>query len=92
MMKGIKYCGECSFYDWEKCLICGNEEKLTGPFFDNCPLPDVEEVRHGYWIKQPVSQELCGVEYYRCSLCNHEEQYKPPYCPFCGAKMDRKKD
>ena len=89
-MKGIKYCGECCFYDWEKCLICGNEKKLTGPFFDNCPLPDVEEVRHGHWIKQPVSQELCGVEYYRCSLCNHEEQYKPPYCPFCGAKMDGK--
>lgn len=56
------------------------------------PLPDVEEVRHGEWIKQLVSQELCGVEYYRCSLCNHEEQYKPPYCPFCGAKMDGKKD
>ncbi len=51
---------------------------------------DVEEVRHGEWIKQHVSQELCGVEYYCCSLCNREEQYKPPYCPHCGAKMDEK--
>lgn len=57
---------------------------------DNIPAADVKEVRHGYWVKQQVSQELCGVEYYCCSLCNHEEQYKPPYCPFCGAKMDGK--
>lgn len=77
--------------------ICDAQENFYGSvevvFVDDIaaiPSADVEEVRHGEWIKQCVSQELCGIEYYRCSLCNREEQYKPPYC-HCGARMDGKK-
>ena len=28
-----------------------------------------------------------------CSLCgNPNKQYKPPYCPHCGAKMDKEQE
>lgn len=44
---------------------------------------DVVEVRHGEWIDRD------GKTW--CSLCQaSNKQYKPPYCPHCGAKMDEK--
>lgn len=73
---------------WED--LTDKEKAKVLAYLLTSPTVDVEEVRHGEWIKQHVSQELCGVEYYHCSLCNHEEQYKPPYCPHCGARMDKK--
>lgn len=51
------------------------------------PAADVEPVRHGYW----------QVGYFRdrvCSRCLHPDNdlddYPHPYCPNCGAKMDKK--
>ena len=44
---------------------------------------DVVEVRHGHWIDRDDKTW--------CSLCDaSNKQYKPPYCPHCGAKMDEK--
>lgn len=47
---------------------------------------DLQEVRHGSWIKT----EHKG---YKCSLCNclsslFDENLKSEFCPWCGAKMD----
>ncbi len=51
------------------------------------PAADVKPVRHGYW----------QVGYFRdrvCSCCLHPDNdlddYPHPYCPNCGAKMDKK--
>jgi hypothetical protein len=45
------------------------------------PTADVVEVRHGRWI------DRYGKTW--CSLCKaSNKQYKPPYCPHCGARMD----
>ena len=42
---------------------------------------DVAEVKHGEWVDRD------GKTW--CSLCEaSNKQYKPPYCPHCGAKMD----
>ena len=44
---------------------------------DDAPAVDAEPVRHGSWY------------YCECSACKGIcIQYKPPYCPNCGAKMD----
>lgn len=54
------------------------------------PAADVEEVKHGEWIDKLV--ECNGVAEIKsvCSLCgNPNKRYKPPYCPHCGAKMDK---
>lgn len=45
------------------------------------PAADVVEVKHGEWIDRD--------EKTWCSNCDaSNKQYKPPYCPHCGAKMD----
>ena len=44
------------------------------------PIEDAEAVRHGEW------EHRQGINV--CSLCGRREYIKPPYCPYCGAKMD----
>lgn len=52
-------------------------------FAETLPTAEVVEVRHGYWIDKDDKTW--------CSLCQvSNKQYKPPYCPHCGAFMDGK--
>ena len=49
---------------------------------------DVAEVRHGRWVntKKEVEQ-IC-----KCSECGYPISYfwsRTPYCPNCGARMDK---
>ena len=63
---------------------------LTDEFYgamqaiDELPSADVVQVVHAYWIDTE--------NYYRrwrCSACSgHTKETHPPFCPFCGAKMD----
>lgn len=50
---------------------------------DSIPTSDVQEVKHGHWIKDPES----GIT--RCSECDWtlEVAWESNYCPDCGAKM-----
>ena len=56
------------------------------------PVADVAEVRHGRWIEQSPDFDLCGVAYYKCSVCGKEQQLNSHYCQFCGAKMDERSE
>ena len=49
---------------------------------------DVQEVKHGKWIKPtPCSQEYCN----QCGLTPKMVfGVLPNYCPHCGAKMDKR--
>lgn len=65
------------------------------------PAADVAPVRHGRWIK---SSE-CPEEYDICSVCGKNDKHRsrgnwehdmvesvPPFCKWCGAKMDGGQD
>lgn len=103
-MKGIRICGECANYSYKKhkCLLgCNKETDPRSKFYDDCPLPDAVEVKHGRNIT-----EMHPVDEFVCSECGfimqdftevhidedtrdttyHECYIK--YCPNCGAKMD----
>lgn len=63
------------------------------------PTADVQEIKHGKWIKDIREQRDDGEIYdYCCSECCElaaEDDYDnhavlSAYCPHCGAKMDRK--
>jgi len=64
---------------------------------DDIPTADVEEVRHGKWVKDKSKMRGDGEIYdYCCSRCcglagkNDYNNYSilSAYCPHCGAKMD----
>lgn len=63
---------------------------------DGIPADDVAPVRHGRWYKfmmvhiDPQTGIGIGQDMYKCSACNvGNEKTKMPYCPECGAKMDK---
>lgn len=91
VMDESEYYGEwedvCFFYDGD---ILDAIEKV--------PTADVQEVRHGKWIKKQ-EDIYWGNPFIRrnCSICGVEPFYQEglgvynltPYCPNCGAKMDK---
>lgn len=69
-------------------------------WLENLPIADVQEVRHGEWIKLNKSYNV--TEVYECSLCGRHlymDKNTPkefvlkvaPYC-HCGAKMGGKEN
>lgn len=81
-----EYLEKETFKSWMEENITKNPMILKA--IDYAPSADVEPVRHGYW----------QVGYFRdrvCSCCLHPDNdlddYPHPYCPNCGAKMDKKR-
>ena len=62
----------------------------TFVIIDEQPAADVVEVRHGHWVYEHYDDY--GHDYIRekCSLCGQVGSYNYIYCPYCGARMDRK--
>lgn len=80
-----------------RCEICAYE-KVCEVFalhegLDACwyldrfePRRDVAPVVHAKWETRMID----GQEKACCSGCGRpNKQYRPPYCPHCGAKMDK---
>ena len=93
-MKGITVCADCVYYNLKrhKCNRgCTDEGKPTDHFYADCPLPDVEPVRHAHWITKTRHEHYpSGKEYEEdyCSACGMRGSIEYDYCPHCGAKMD----
>lgn len=94
-MKGITYCGECIYYSTKKHKCMRGASVETDPrahFYDDCPLPEVEPVKHGKWIRKKTTPDT---ERYICSGCFVTGKYRVwlgvdglNYCPYCGARME----
>ena len=61
---------------------------------DGIPAADIIPVRHGRWIdcdtQCGISCSVCGtpVDDFFHSIDYIDLEYKPNYCPHCGARMD----
>lgn len=88
------YCSDCPCHNGEngRCNITGETNFDKRPF--DCPL---KEVKHGHWFvdERPESdREII------CSNCEQpifkyhkiDFDYRPKYCPNCGAKMDKEEN
>lgn len=74
------------------------KRKYIEGWLPNIPAADVTEVRHGRWIadKEDVEWGNYFIRY-RCSECKERPHFskdrytfiRSPYCPNCGAKMDK---
>ena len=57
--------------------------------------PTVDPVRHGKWFElverkhDTYTDEYFDEVYYNCLECDYASDWKSPYCPNCGAKMDQ---
>lgn len=51
---------------------------------------DMQEIKHGKWI---FEKDICGCTWFICQNCHKHiimtKHRLYPYCPFCGAKMDK---
>ena len=67
------------------------------------PKVDAEPVKHGEWIERKVFEAkdstVVELQSARCSVCGRYHTtpyiyrfYEDNYCPYCGAKMERRKD
>lgn len=101
-MKGIECCGDCVYYNWKKHRCTRGAHVDTKPaseFFADCPLKDVQPVRHGRWLTtdngvwpnvitgNPERKYLCD-----CSVCGWRtgnQGLRFNYCPHCGAKIEK---
>lgn len=60
----------------------------------SAPTADVVEVKHGEWhllyncANEGVYCSVCNKKVYKTYYAN--QKIKSPYCPNCGAKMDKK--
>lgn len=93
-----KYYSEHIVWHYMKriCSSSISREELV-KIFKEIPTADVEEVRHGKWVKDKSKKRDDGEIYdYCCSRCcglagkNDYNNYSilSAYCPHCGAKMD----
>lgn len=79
------------YIDKEKAkkVLIDDYAYAAAELLDEVPLSDVEEVKHSKWKKIQ--------NYALCSNCKHEvnwgsKDFLSPYCPQCGAKMDKEKE
>lgn len=78
--------------------VCINHPELlskkdTMHCIDSLPAADVAEVRHGRWEKFVTASGI--ISRVRCSVCTGTQSPKfesMPYCPTCGARMDKEAD
>lgn len=75
--------------------------KLFANALSKAPTADVEEIKHGKWIKDKRERRGDGEIYdYCCSLCKSPAvegcygncDVLTPYCSQCGARMQKEKE
>lgn len=79
-----------SYAPLEGCLdvrTLDGAKKIFDAFVDLMPAADVQEVRHGRWIKADDDGVM-----HKCSVCGEWSCCRSPYCGECGAMMDEEED
>ena len=93
--KGCTYLQNMSKEHYTGCQYWEPIAPTTGSNIQyNISKSDVQEVKHGKWIKHKSIYTPEGCLYLECSSCNEYFTILGrafPYCPHCGAKMDGKR-
>lgn len=89
LMRRIKeiHCAECDSYHGVRCRACWVDDTLD--YIDSEPAADVSPVRHGRWNDGDPYCPICRKDKFRGLDADIWADWKPDYCPNCGAKMDK---
>lgn len=64
--------------------------EVDGSKLNEATVCDVQEIKHGKWN---FEKDICGCAWFICTNCHKNiimvKHRLYPYCPYCGAKMDR---
>ena len=74
-------------YDEDGHVLCA----VPTGYIVATPPDDVIQVRHGRWIDGDPYCPICKKDKFRGLDADVWADWKPDYCPNCGAKMDLKK-
>lgn len=62
---------------------------VVNKLINQLPTIEAEPIKHGRWIEERSGKVLDLVKYH-CSECGRWQTWSNfPYCPNCGAKMDK---
>ena len=89
-------CRKCDSPSCKGCNLKNLEIMLNNGKFDclmnenHCinPSDDIAPVRHGQWIDGDQYCPICGKDKFRGLDADIWSDWKPDFCPNCGAKMD----
>ena len=93
----LKEFEDCKPFNWTDTEREIQEERDYEKYWDlvyEAPTADVVEVKHGQWhllykcANEGVYCSVCNKKVYKTDYAN--QKIKSPYCPHCGAKMDKK--
>ena len=74
----------------EEALTEGAYGYVDAKQIADAPTIDAAPVRHGWWECQKPCP-VCGENRFKGLDADIWADWEPPYCPNCGAKMDKKK-
>lgn len=89
-------CTKCFFVNSnDECILQDDDANFMADTWDdllrNCPLKEVEQVKHGRWVKDIYVWNEVPTSY--CSCCGQPiaDECAPwfKYCPNCGVKIDK---
>ena len=71
---------------------CVNHEGEIMDCVRYAPIIEAVPVVHGKWIRMDETHPETGLNTHYCSICDYEIDGLEPYCPNCGAKMDKESE
>ena len=80
------YCVGCNSYNGVRCRACGTGDAID--MIEDAPAADVAPVVHGRWENGNPICPVCGGDKFKDLDADIWCDWKPDYCPNCGAKMD----
>ena len=83
MMRVQAGCESCDTYNGVKCRACPWHDAISvvDDYADNNPAAEVVPIVRGKWVE--IGHET------ECPFCGEPTGLMTPYCPQCGAKLDR---
>lgn len=88
MMADKEYIDREALLEWVREFYPNDKQFISAVI--NAPKAAVQEIKHSGW---KFEKDICGCAWFTCQNCHKYiimvKHRLYPYCPFCGAKMNK---